>query len=260
MRRSAALCWLAGGLLVGCGGGAKVAGPPPPPTIPQLTLIETHALTIPEPSDVAIGEAGMSLWMVGNHPERVYQLDLSGVLIRELPYDGHDLEGVAFDSRDRTLWVAEENRREVVHLDTDGGVLSRNALGLTGELNSGLEGICLGDGGHVFVLNEKLPGMFIDLDLVLTIASEDTLHFASDYSGMTYDPQRACYWITSDESERLFLWSKAGGVAAEYLLPFPKPEGVALDPASHRIYVVSDSTKTLYVYQAPAGSVATRAR
>jgi len=259
MRQAAALCWLAGGLLAGCGGGAKVTGPPPP-QIPQLALIETHALTIPEPSDVAIDDTGTSLWMVGNNPERVYQLDLAGALLKTLPYDGHNLEGVAFDSRDRTLWVAEENRREVVHLDLNGGVLSRYALGLNGEQNSGLEGICLDDGGHVFVLNEKLPGMFIDLDAALVIATEDTLHFAKDYSGMTYDPQRACFWITSDQSERLFLWSKAGGVAAEYLLPFPKPEGVALDAAAHRIYVVSDSTKTLYVYQAPPGSVAAHAR
>ena len=247
-RVSLAAGLLAGGLLVGCGGSAKKVAEPTAP--PQLPLIAAHPLDFPEPSDVAIDVAGATLWMVGNHPERVYQLDLAGTLVRTLPYDGHDLEGIAFDPRDTTLWVTEENLREVVHLSRDGVELSRHSLGLTGEQNSGLEGICLDNGGRVFVLNEKHPGLFIALDSGLAIASEDSLDFANDYSGMAYHPARSCFWIVSDQSERLFLWSTSQHVVAEYLLPFRKPEGIAFDPVADRVYVVSDATNVLYVYRA----------
>jgi uncharacterized protein YjiK len=238
---------LAAGLAAGCGGGgSKMVEPPPPP--PPLPLVATHLLTIPEPSDVTIDHASGKLWMVGNHPERVYQMDRAGKLVKTLAYAGNDLEGVAYDARDGTLWVAEENEREVVHIDTTGIVLSVNPIGLTGELNSGLEGICLDDAGKVFVLNEKHPGLFIALKADLTIESERTLTFAGDYSGMSYNPQMGCFWIVSDQSERLYLWSQ-GTVLAEHTLGFPKPEGVAFDPVANLVYVVSDSTNTLYVFQ-----------
>jgi len=45
------------------------------------------------------------------------------------------------------------------------------------------------------------------------------------------------------------LWNKLTGVVREYPLTSPKPEGVSVDEASNRVYVVSDSTNTLYVYK-----------
>jgi uncharacterized protein YjiK len=142
------------GLVAGCGGSSSPTAPQP---VAQLPLLETHALTIPEPSDVTIDDSGTRLWMVGNHPELVYQLDLKGNLVKTLSYVGNDLEGVIFDRRDSTLWVAEENLHRVVHLDLAGNVLLTHSLGFTTEHNSGLEGICLNDSGRMFVLNEKHP-------------------------------------------------------------------------------------------------------
>jgi len=243
---------VAASLMAGCGGGASSSVAPQP--LPQLPLVESHLLTIPEPSDVTIDDSGTRLWMVGNHPEMVYQLDLKGNLVKTLSYVGQDLEGVAFDRRDSTLWVTEENLRRVVHLDLNGTVLSKRNLGFTGETNSGLEGICLNDSSRMFVLNEKHPGIFIGLDSTLTVALMDTITFAKDFSGMTYNPQKGCFWIVSDQSERLILWNPPNTVIAEYQLPFPKPEGVAFDPVSDLVYVVSDSTNTLYVYRNTAGS------
>src|SRR6185436_9201453 len=171
-------------------------------------------------------------------------------VVRTLPYDGHDLEGIAYDASDSTLWVAEENRREIVHLDLNGAVLSKHRLDLTGEQNSGLEGLCLDDAGRMFALNEKNPGLFIQLNPDFTIVST-ILGFAGDYSALTWNPQKSAFWVVSDQSRRLFLWTKAAGVMAIYDLPFPKPEGVAFDSAANLIYVVSDSTNTMYVYRNP---------
>lgn len=246
------------GGLAGCGGGSS--SPTAPPPVAQLTLIESHPLTIPEPSDVTIDDSGTRLWMVGNHPQMVYQLDLKGNLVKTLSYVGQDLEGVIFDRRDSTLWVAEENLHRVVHLDLNGNVLLAHDLGFTTEYNSGLEGICLNDSSRMFVLNEKHPGIFVGLDFSLNVAYMDTITFAKDFSGMTWNPQKKCFWIVSDQSQRLFLWNPPNTTIAEWDLPFPKPEGVAFDPVSNRVYVVSDSTNMMYVFQNPSASPPAGAR
>jgi uncharacterized protein YjiK len=230
--------------LTGCKGSEPAA-----PPLPSLPLIGSIALDINEPSDLAIDETGTLLWTVSNDPDSVYQLDTAGKRLKTLKYAGQDLEGVAYDPATATLWVAEENQRSLVHLDLDGNVLQRHDLALTGEQNSGLEGVSFDGSGRLVVLNEKQPGMFIQLNPDVTIASKDTLTFAGDYSGITYDPGSASFWIVSDQSHRLYRWTRAGGIAQEYDLPFLKAEGVAFDPATNRVYIVSDSEKRLYVYQ-----------
>ena len=69
---------------------------------------------------------------------------------------------------------------------------------------------------------------------------------------MTCDPKRDCFWIVSDQSSALYLWSRKSGVLAKYGLPFEKAEGVAVDHAARRIYVVSDSESRLHVYRLPS--------
>lgn len=248
VRRMAA-CGIAVALVAGCGKKSTPAGP----EAATLTLLEAHVLSVAEPSDLAIDETGTILWTVTNHPEKVYQLKTDGTVVKTLSYVGYDLEGIAYDVRDHTLWLAEENRREVVHVDLDGAVLATYPLGLTGAQNSGLEGICVNDSGTVFVLNEKEPGLFIRLKSDVSIETSTGLSFSLDYSGMSYDAPRKCFWITGDQSEKLYLWTP-NRVVAEYVLPFPKPEGVAFDPISNRIYVVSDQTNALYVFKS-TGSI-----
>jgi uncharacterized protein YjiK len=235
-------------LVAACLSGCSGSDPAAPP-LPTLPLIASFALDINEPSDLAINETGTLLWTVSNGADSVYQLDTAGKRLKALNYDGQDLEGVAYDPSDHTLWVAEENQRALVHMDLDGNVIQKHFLALTGEQNSGLEGVSLDGTGRLVVLNEKLPGMFIQLNPDVTIAFQDTLTFAGDYSGITYDPAAASFWIVSDQSHRLYRWTRAGGVSQQYDLPFPKPEGVAFDPTTNRIYIVSDSEKRMYVYQ-----------
>jgi uncharacterized protein YjiK len=222
-----------------------------------MPLLETHVLSLTEPSDLAIDETGTILWTVTKSPVRVRQLDLQGNVTKTLSYVGEDLEGVAYDPSNKTLWIAEEEKREVIHLDLSGVVLGKCALALTGQPNQGLEGICLDDSGTVFVLNQRHPGLFIRLkpDRVLlpaphdslVIASELGLGFAGDYNGMTYDAQQKSFWITSDMSQKLYRWTP-NRVLAQYPMSFGKPEGVAYDPVRHRVYVVSQVTSTLYVF------------
>ena len=227
-----------------------VASKPVAPRAPgALPLVATHALSVPEPSDLAIDETGTRLWTVTNHPARVYQLDTDGNLVKPLRFEGQDLEAVAYDRSDHTLWVAEERRREIVHLDLDGEVLARHPLDLAGDRNSGIEGLCLDDQGRMFALNEKRPGLFLELDRQAGIAARREVRFAQDYSGITYDRARRCFWIVSDKSQQVFLWDRKDGVLKAYPLPYPKAEGVAVDDAAKRLYIVSDSEQKLFVYR-----------
>jgi uncharacterized protein YjiK len=235
-----------GVLALACGSAVE-----PPPPDPTLQLLAVYPLSIIEPSGLAIDDSATCLWTVTNNPEKVYQLDLSGNVIRTLSYSGRDLEGIAYDSSDSTLWVAEEDRREIVHLDLTGAVLSRHRLDLTGEPNSGLEGICFDDQGRMFVLNEKLPGLLVALNPDYSIETSQTLTFAEDYSDVCFSRLSGCFWIVSDQSQRLYHFDRANGVRGRYVLPFHKGEGVAFDAAANRVYVVSDSENKLYVYAGP---------
>lgn len=228
----------------GCKSSSTVA----PRTIQTLRLVSSYTLDIAEPSDITVDDTGTRLWTVSNSPDSVYEIDLAGHRVKALPFEGHDLEGIAYDKSDQTLWLAEENRREVVHLGLDGTVLGTFALGITGEANSGLEGICVTGAGGIDVLNEKLPGLFITLDPSIAVATTDTVKFAGDYSGMSFDPATGAVWIVSDQSRRLYLWSKASGVTKEYYLPYDKAEGVAYHPGTNRFYIVSETGNKLYVY------------
>ena len=231
--------------MIGCGGGDPVK---PPPAF-TLTLLSTDSLSIAEPSDLTINPKGTALWTVTNNPARVYKLDLHGRVTKRLNYHGVDLEGIAYDVSDSTLWVAEEVQRAIVHLDLDGNVLSRTLIDLPGEPNHGPEGLCLNAAHQMFVLNEQNPGMFVELNPDLTILRREILSFAQDYSGLAARPFADQYWIVSDLDQKLILWNKQSGVIGEQSLPYPKAEGVACNEAAHLIYIISDSEQKLYTYR-----------
>ena len=218
-------------------------------TLKTLHLVATHPLTISEPSDLTLDETGKILWTVTNKPAKVYQLDLEGNVTKTLNYGGRDLEGIVYDAASRTLYVTEERTREIVHLSLDGDVLDRTTVDLPGKPNHGPEGITLDDRGQMFLVNEKQPGLFLELDKEHQISKRVPLSFAGDYSAITWDKKKGCFWIASDESQSLFLWSRTKGVLGQFPLGFAKAEGVAVDEATKTVYVVSDSENKLYVYR-----------
>jgi uncharacterized protein YjiK len=245
MRNAAKILALCIGVFVACGkdgaGSAQRADS-------RLTLVEEYAVDIKEPSGLTIDAAGKRLWTVGDN-ERVYELDLQGRIRKVLDYRGRDPEGISYDPSDTTLWLVEERRREVVHIDLDGTLLLSRSLDLEGEANNGLEGICRDEAGVLYVLNEKEPGLFMRLGSDLSIESSEILEFADDYSGLFCAGQRGVFWVLSDQSEMLYRWDRNSGVLNRYELPFPSAEGLAIDAAAGRIYIVSDRAAKLFVFE-----------
>ncbi len=219
-------------------------------SVHSLQLVSSFPLQISEPSGLSLDFDGQALWTVSDQTNRVFKIDLQGHILKTLSYHGHDLEGIAADTIRHTLWIVEEHTREVVELDTTGRELQRHRI-LSGNDNSGLEGICIDAKHRFFVLKEKKPGLFIALNSDFTIKSKREITFAGDYSGMCADTLSNRFWILSDQDKSLFYWDRQNGVLSRYSLDVTKPEGIAVDFFAGLAYVVSDAQSVLYVFRLP---------
>lgn len=217
-------------------------------SVHSLTLTNSFALEVTEPSGLALAADGKSLWTVSDNTNQVFQLSLTGQTLQTLSYQGRDLEGIAIDTVTHTFWVAEEHSRELVELDSSGRELQRHRI-LQGYDNSGLEGVCIDAEHRFFTIKEKKPGLFIALNSDFTIRTKTEITFARDFSGLCADTLLNRFWILSDQDESLFYWDVKQGVLAQYKLGIPNPEGIAIDFKNGIFYVVSDSEARLYVFK-----------
>jgi uncharacterized protein YjiK len=234
-------------VLVGCKLEDSVSTPEPSPGI--ISKIGEYRTDVSEPSGLTLGANNSTLWTVSDNTNHVYQLSLNGTILKELFFEGNDLEGITFDKRDGTLWIAEEQLRQIVHIDTNGNELGRfTVTGLEGSGNSGLEGICLDTTFTTFVLNEKSPRLWAKLDNNYAAQTIKEITEVDDLSGIYFDRKRNAFWIVSDQSQLFFLWDEENGVTQKAELEYQKAEGVAVDTDREIVYIVSDATWKLYVY------------
>jgi len=221
------------------------------PTSPtfDLVLLEEINLSVSEPSDLSYDADTNSFWTVSDNTNKIYKLDMDGHIVEELPFVGEDLEGIFYDSTSQSLWVAEEGTSQIVNVSLAGEELQSYNLPIPTGTNSGLEGICFNNSGNICLVKEKNPGVYYRLNQSFAVDLEIELDFAGDYAAITYDTERECFWIVSDQNQRVYLWTEADGVINEFSLPFSKPEGICLIPNSQLIYFVSDSEEMLYKMQ-----------
>ncbi len=226
----------------------SVSAPEPSPGI--ISKTGEYRTDVSEPSGLTLGANNSTLWTVSDNTNHVYQLSLNGTILKELFFEGNDLEGIAFDKRDGTLWLAEEQLRQVVHIDTNGNELGRfDVTNLEGSGNSGLEGVCLDSTFTTFVLNEKSPRLWAKLNSDYSAQTVKEITDADDLSGIFFDEKRNSFWIVSDQSKLFFEWTPEKGITKSAELDFSKAEGVAVDAEQGIVYIVSDATWKLYVYR-----------
>jgi uncharacterized protein YjiK len=212
----------------------------------QLVLTGSYELAISDPSDLSYDADSNTLWTVSDTNNKVYEIDLQGNTIRELPFTGTSLEGIACSPADHSLWLAEEELSQIVNITRQGEELARYQIPLETGTNSGLEGICFLPDSTIALVKEKNPGKFIKLNCAYEVEQEILIDFAGDFSAISYNDEDNYYWILSDRAEALYAWTAIDGVMAEYPLPFDKPEGVCYVAELESFFFVSDSQNGLY--------------
>jgi uncharacterized protein YjiK len=106
---------------------------------------------------------------------------------------------------------------------------------------------------HFYIINEKIPAEFIELDNEFKVVRQIPIQFGSEYqlddlSGIFYVSEDREFWILSDESKRIVITDFNLNPLRSYELGREKFEGIAVDDSSGRVYLVNDEENKLYVY------------
>jgi uncharacterized protein YjiK len=230
--------------LSGCGNGGDEM------VIEELELIGTFPVNIPEPSGLAMNESGTGLYTVSDNTNNIYKISLKGNVIQKFQYTGNDLEGVSLFTTNKLL-VAEERNKEIVVYDLLTNAIVKHKIDYNNsDANSGLEGVAYNfDNGIIYALNEKDPGLLIQLRSNFSINSQTELDFAIDYSGICYDSSIKKLWIVSDQNQTINKCDLNGDLIKSYPINVIKAEGIAV--TDKEIYIISDGTAKLYIFKKP---------
>lgn len=215
-----------------------------------LEQIARYSIDVPEPSGLAINSSGNILYTVSDNTNKVYKMSTTGVILQTYDFVGNDLEGICSYTNGKLL-LAEERTKRIIELTIATGVNTGHQMAYdNNEANSGMEGIIYnGNENIIYFLNEKDPGKLFKVNSSFNILNSYNLNFANDYSGMFYEASTDILWIVSDESQSINKCTTEGELLDSFSINVNKPEGIAL--ANNKIYVVSDSQETLYVFQKP---------
>jgi uncharacterized protein YjiK len=216
----------------------------------KLKLIASYELEVPEPSGLTFGANSNELWTVSDSPDNsIYRISTKGKILEKLDYEGDDIEGICYDRINNTIWIADEDYNEIIHINLKGKEIGWHDIDIKAPDNNGLEGITIMPNQKMTLITEKNPGRLIEMENIFTVGKSYELDFALDYSGVCYDEKKDKYWILSDESSSLYLWDSINGVTEIYSGICPQAEGIAIDFVNSLIFIVSDSEERLYVYE-----------
>jgi len=250
--------------------------------------IKNKAEGLREPSGLVLSHEKDALWTISDDTKKIFKISLSGKLLKGQSFAVQDteLEGITLVPDGKFLFVVKERNNELIKINTETQEISdRKCLSeiegydaiaayFSNELssNEGLEGITWNqDTNSLFVIKEENPGLLIeissDLQSILNhcILNDDNGFYDQDlesdeidFSDICYDQSRGLFWIISDKARRLYLYDHAANkvLQSSKLLytkkgknkDIKKAEGVAIDPDEKRLYIVSDETARLYVF------------
>ena len=218
-------------------------------SVKKLHSYIDRVIPVPEPSGLDLNFDESGFWIVSDENSTIYLIDSMRKEKKRFKVEGKDLEGITVIDEVKIAVVLERSR-EVVILDTSGTELNRVKLYLSGDLNSGLEGITYNPvSKRYYVVNEKDPVLLLTLDENLMELSRDTIDFIKDASGIYFDQRDNKLWILSDESQIIVKTNlSASEVFEKFKIKVEQPEGITLNKTATRLYIISDATGSLYVY------------
>jgi uncharacterized protein YjiK len=236
---------------IGCERNAPAQDTPTGPTgATTLQPIAEYYLgsKILEPSGIAYNSKNNSFFVVSDAQPEVFEINSKGILLNTIATSGSDLEGIALTKNCDTIYVVEEKNRLVTSYLTSGIKISSFSVDVATVSNNALEGITIDRNGFLYVLNEKLPGMLLEYRNTTEI-KRMSLALALDYSDIYYDEKEDCFWIISDESEKVMKTDKNGSLLSQWSIPFSKGEGITI--VRDTMYIVNDTDAKLYIFNKP---------
>ncbi len=224
-------------LLIFCGGNNK------------LKIAEEYKIKVPEPSGLALSFDKKKLWTVSDDNNMVYLISLQGKIEKYFTVDAEDLEGITVID-ENSIAVVSEHRGEVLILSNDGKELTRRKLSLKSKKNAGLEGIAYDlKTKRFFVVQEKKPKILVEYNSQFKEIKRTELNFADDLSGLCYIVETNDLWIISDESKLIAKCTTDGKIKSRRNVSVNQIEGIAVNPETKKIYLVSDKEEKLYVLE-----------
>ncbi|MEA3445122.1 MAG: SdiA-regulated domain-containing protein [Bacteroidota bacterium] len=219
-------------------------------TFPELKLIQTIDIGISEPSGICVAKEGRSLYVVSDDENRIVEISTDGEFVRQIIIGKADYEGITFDSNTGTIWLADEQNRLLLNIDTLGYFMMNVQVPGSNQENSGIEGLSYNhDKKEFYLIIEKDPGKLIIVDSLFNIKNTYELDFAKDYSGCFYDSGDNALWIVSEQSMLLVKCNLEGIPTQRYTFSEKGIEGIAI--SGNKIFMVSDGLNRLFIYDTP---------
>ncbi|MFA7420383.1 MAG: SdiA-regulated domain-containing protein [Melioribacteraceae bacterium] len=220
-----------------------------PITSTSLKQIAVYKTSVPEPSGLFYNTKTKTLFTVSDGNSTVYEMDLTGSIIRSFLIQSSDMEGITFSANSDTMYVAEETNQLVTKYLTNGAKLYSFPVNVATLVSHGPEGIALNTtNNHLYVINESDPCMLLEY-VNKTEVQRKLINYTLDCSDIYYDSQLDCIWLVSDVSKQMVKLSTSGDLLALFDLPLTKMEGVTV--IQDKIYMMNDQTNELYVFQKP---------
>ena len=69
-----------------------------------------------------------------------------------------------------------------------------------------------------------------------------------DYSGLCFEKNTNIIWLISDESRLLVRWNLITDKLDLFNIPVEKAEGIAYHPFLEKIFIVSDKSSKLFIF------------
>ena len=219
------------------------------PTKDYLKPLKIVKLNISEPSGITY--YNKHLYIVSDQNGAIYQTTLDGKIQKTIWTNYSDLEGITFDSISNGFWLISEEKRKLIFVDSLGNEIYKFKIkGKQKHNNSGVEGVCFSkEDSLLYIVNEKSPKQLLKLSVKGKIIDKLELDFGKDISGISTDDKFNNLWIVSDESRSIYNINKKGALLNRYEISVPKAEGIVV--YNNRIYIVSDSSNKLYIYEKP---------
>ncbi len=217
--------------------------------VQQLTQLNVYNLNISEPSGIAYNSAHNSLLIVSDGKSEIYEVDFSGNILNAIPTNCSDMEGITLSKNCDTIFVVEETNKLVSTLLYSGNKVASFSVNVATSVKHAMEGITRNNSnGRLTIINEKLPCMVLEFNGTTEIWRKE-INYTADISDIFYDDSSDCYWIVSDESQKILKLTKNLDLISQWSINITQAEGITI--VNNKIYVVSDYERKMYVFQKP---------